>query len=340
MKNCILVTGGAGYIGSHTCKAIAARGWTPVVLDDLDRGHASAVRWGPLYAGDIADTALLRHILSEHSIRAIVHFAAYAYVGESMQEPEKYFLNNVAKSMSMLATALSAGVQQVVFSSSCATYGVPVEMPIRETTPQRPVNPYGESKLAVERTLHWLGATRGLGWMALRYFNAAGADPDGEIGEDHDPEPHIIPRVIQAAMGRLSHVDVFGTDYPTPDGTAVRDYIHVTDLADAHVRALEHLMGDGESLAINLGTGHGHSVREVVNAVERRTGLRVPVREAPRRAGDPPVLVADPALARQVLEWSPRHSSLDEIVDTAWRWQAARAAAASALPGQAAVEKR
>jgi UDP-glucose-4-epimerase GalE len=337
MGHSILVTGGAGYIGSHTCKAIAARGWTPVVLDDLDRGHAAAVRWGPLYAGDIADTALLRHILGEHSIRAIVHFAAYAYVGESMQEPEKYFLNNVAKSTSMLATAMSAGVKHVVFSSTCATYGIPVEMPIRETTPQQPVNPYGESKLMVERTLHWLGATRGLGWMALRYFNAAGADPDGEIGEDHDPEPHIVPRVLQAAMGRLSHVDVFGTDYPTPDGTAVRDYIHVTDLADAHVRALEHLTRGGESMAVNLGTGHGHSVREVVSAVERRTGLRVPVREAPRRAGDPPVLVADPSLARQVLEWTPRHSSLDEIVDTAWRWQAARAAGAV---GNAAAEER
>jgi UDP-glucose-4-epimerase GalE len=332
MTNRILVTGGSGYIGSHTCKALSARGWTPVVLDDLDRGHRAAVRWGPLYVGDIADTSLLRHILREHDIKALVHFAAYAYVGESMQEPEKYFLNNVAKSMSMLSTALAGGVKHVVFSSTCATYGMPEQMPIRESQPQRPVNPYGESKVAVERMLHWLGATRGLGWMALRYFNAAGADPDGEIGEDHDPEPHLVPRVIQAALGRLSQVDIFGTDYATPDGTAVRDYIHVTDLADAHVRALLYLMRGGESMAVNLGTGSGHSVREVVNAVQRRTGLRVPVREAPRRAGDPPVLVADPALARRVLDWTPRHSSLDEIVDTAWRWQAARTARPAADP--------
>jgi len=229
----------------------------------------------------------------------------------------------------MLSTAIAAGVKHVVFSSTCATYGMPESMPIRETTPQRPVNPYGESKVAVERALHWFGATRGLGWMALRYFNAAGADPEGEIGENHDPEPHLVPRVIQAALGQLSHVDVFGTDYPTSDGTAIRDYIHVTDLADAHVRALDHLMRGGDSMAVNLGTGHGHSVREVVQAVERRTGLPVPVREGPRRAGDPPVLVADPSLAGQVLEWTPRHSNLDEIVATAWRWQAARAERAS-----------
>jgi UDP-glucose-4-epimerase GalE len=226
-------------------------------------------------------------------------------------------------------------VRHVVFSSTCATYGMPEQMPIRETTPQRPVNPYGESKVAVERALHWFGVTQGLGWMALRYFNAAGADPEGEIGENHDPEPHLVPRVIQAALGQLTHVDVFGTDYPTPDGTAVRDYVHVTDLADAHVRALDHLMRGGESMAVNLGTGRGHSVREVVHAVERRTGLAVPVREGPRRAGDPPVLVADPSLAGQVLEWTPRHSSLDEIVDTAWRWQAARAAQASRDPAPA-----
>ena len=332
MADRILVTGGSGYIGSHTCKLLAARGWTPVVLDDLGRGHRDAVRWGPLHVGDIADTALLERILHEHDIRSMVHFAAYAYVGESMQEPEKYFLNNVAKSMSMLSTARAWGVRHVVFSSTCATYGAPDEVPIRETQPQRPVNPYGESKVAVERTLHWLGATRGLGWMALRYFNAAGADPDGEIGENHDPEPHLVPRVIQAALGQLPHVDIFGTDYPTRDGTAVRDYIHVTDLADAHVRALEHLMRGGESMAINLGTGSGHTVREVVTAVERRAGLTVPVREAPRRAGDPPVLVADPSLARRVLEWTPRHSSLDEIVDTAWRWQASRARRSAAEP--------
>jgi len=326
MAERILVTGGAGYIGSHTCKALAGRGWTPVVLDDLDRGHRDAVRWGPLYAGDIADAGLLRRILREHDIRAIVHFAAYAYVGESMQEPEKYFLNNVAKSIAMLGTALAAGVRHVVFSSTCATYGEPEVIPIRETQPLRPVSPYGESKVGVERALHWLGAVHGLGWAALRYFNAAGADPDGDIGEEHRPEPHLVPRLIEAALGRLPEVEIFGTDYPTPDGTAIRDYIHVTDLADAHVAALEYLRRGGESLAVNLGTGSGHSVREVVAAVERRGGRRVPVRAAPRRPGDPPELVADASLARRVLGWSPRWSSLEQIVDTAWRWHASRPA--------------
>ena len=328
MSNQILVTGGAGYIGSHTCKALAGRGWTPVVLDNLERGHRDAVRWGPFYAGDIADSALVHRIVREHDIRAIIHFAAYAYVGESMQEPEKYFLNNTAKSVQMLSTARAAGVGHVVFSSTCATYGLPEEIPIRETHPLRPVNPYGESKVGVERVLHWFGAVHGLGWMALRYFNAAGADPSGEFGEDHRPETHLVPLVIQAALGQIPQVEIFGTDYPTPDGTAIRDYIHVTDLAEAHVAALDHLLHGRESLALNLGTGKGSSVREVVAAVERRCGKRVPVREAPRRAGDPPVLVADAAQARQVLSWLPRWSSLEQIVDTAWRWHTSGAAAA------------
>ena len=329
MTTPILVTGGAGYIGSHTCKTLAARGWTPVVLDDLDRGHAEAVRWGPLYTGDIGDVDLVRRVLREHDIRAIVHFAAYAYVGESMQEPGKYFLNNLAKSIQMLSAARECGVQHVVFSSTCATYGLPETVPICETEPQRPVNPYGESKLAVERVLQWLGTVHGLGWIALRYFNAAGADPEGEIGEDHLVDTHLVPRVIQAALGQLPAVEIFGTDYPTPDGTAIRDYIHVADLAAAHVAALEHLLRGGESLALNLGTGSGSSVREVVAAVERRSGRRVPVCEAPRRPGDPPALVADATLARRVLDWSPRWSSLEQIVDTAWQWHTGRVAAAS-----------
>ena len=329
MTASVLVTGGAGYIGSHTCKALAARGLMPVVLDDLGRGHAGAVRWGPLYTGDIGDVELVQRVVREHDIRSIVHFAAYAYVGESMQEPEKYFLNNLVKSIQMLSAARACGVRHVVFSSTCATYGLPDEVPIRETQPQRPVNPYGESKLAVERVLRWLGSVHELGWVALRYFNAAGADPDGEIGEDHHVETHLIPRVIQAALGSLPAVDIFGTDYPTPDGTAIRDYIHVADLAAAHVAALEHLLRGGESLALNLGTGTGSSVREVVAAVERRGGRPVPVCEMPRRAGDPPALVADASLAHRVLGWSPRWSSLEQIVDTAWQWHSGRLATAA-----------
>jgi UDP-arabinose 4-epimerase len=316
----VLVTGGAGYIGSHTCKALANAGFNPVTLDNLVYGHRDAVKWGPFIEGDLADRALLGQVMREHSVLAVIHFAAYAYVGESVRDPEKYFRNNVANTLNLLEAMRATNVGSIVFSSTCATYGVPETVPTRENDAQRPVNPYGESKLFVERALHWLGAAHGLRWAALRYFNAAGADPDGELGEDHDPETHLIPLVIEAALGRRPYIEVYGTDYATADGTAVRDYIHVTDLAEAHVLALRQLLGGRTSLAVNLGTGQGHSVRDVIRTVEAVSKLPVPVREGPRRPGDPPVLVADATLAEQVLGWTPRLSDLTTIVDAAFAW--------------------
>jgi UDP-arabinose 4-epimerase len=325
MSVAVLVTGGAGYIGSHACKALAGAGYLPVTLDNLAYGHHWAVKWGPFEHGDLADKDLIEAVLRRHQIEAVLHFAAFAYVGESMTAPAKYFRNNVINALTLLEAVQAQGVRHLVFSSTCATYGEPEIVPIDETQPQRPVNPYGESKLFIERALHWHGTAYGLGHVALRYFNAAGADPEGEIGEDHDPETHLIPLAIEAALGRGPALRVFGTDYPTPDGTAIRDYVHVTDLAAAHVAALDHLRRGGGATALNLGTGNGHSVREVVAAVERATGHEVPFEEAPRRPGDPPALVAAPARARQVLGWQPLHSDLDTIVTTAARWHAARA---------------
>jgi UDP-arabinose 4-epimerase len=320
MSTAVLVTGGAGYIGSHACKALAQAGYTPVVLDNLSRGHRDAVRWGPLVIGELADRELVTATLRRFDIAAVMHFAALAYVGESMTRPDLYFRNNVVDSLALLEAMREVGLRHFVFSSSCATYGVPESVPIREISAQRPVNPYGESKLMVERLLHWYGAAYGFSYAALRYFNAAGADPEGEIGENHDPETHLVPLVLLAALGRRPQVDIYGTDYPTPDGSAIRDYIHVTDLADAHVRALRHLERGGAGTALNLATGRGYSVREVIAAAERVTGRPVPRHEAPRRPGDPPVLVADATLAREVLDWVPRHSDLDTIIATAWKW--------------------
>jgi len=325
----VLVTGGAGYIGSHTAKALTQAGFEPVVLDDFSMGHRWAVQWGPVVEGDLADAKLIREVITAYNVRAVIHFAASAYVGESMTTPRKYFRNNVTNALGLLESMVDTGVRRIVFSSSCATYGIPNEVPIPEDHLQNPINPYGESKRMVERFLYWYGKAYGLGWMSLRYFNAAGADPEGELGEEHHPETHLIPVSIQAALGERPFVEVYGTDYPTPDGTAIRDYIHVTDLAAAHVLALRHLLEDGESTALNLGTGRGHSVREVIATVERVSGRAVPVREAARRPGDPPVLVAGAARASQLLGWSPRHSSLDEIVQTAWRWRRTRVEAAS-----------
>jgi UDP-glucose-4-epimerase GalE len=320
----VLVTGGAGYIGSHTCKALAQAGLSPVTLDNLVYGHRAAVKWGPFIEADLADRAQLEQVMREHTVVAVIHFAAYAYVGESMQQPGKYFANNVANTLTLLEAMRSCGVGHMVFSSTCATYGVPERVPIDERHPQRPVNPYGESKLFVERALKWYEVAHGLKWTALRYFNAAGADAQGETGEDHSPETHLIPLLIQAALGERAQVDVFGTDYPTPDGTAIRDYIHVTDLGNAHVKALQHLLEGGDSLALNLGTGRGYSVREVVSSVERVSGRAVPTRDAARRSGDPPELVADPTLAQERLGWYPEHSSLENISATAWAWHRAR----------------
>ncbi|HSD61880.1 MAG TPA: UDP-glucose 4-epimerase GalE, partial [Burkholderiales bacterium] len=316
----VLVTGGAGYIGSHTCKALAQAGYVPVTIDNFVYGHDWAVKWGPLEKGDIGDPEFVARVIRQHQVEAVVHFAAYGYVGESMTEPAVYFRNNVINSLCLLEAMHDCGVQHVVFSSTCATYGIPEAVPIAEDHPQRPVNPYGESKLFVERALYWHGAAYGLRSVALRYFNAAGADPEGEIGEDHDPETHLIPLAIASALGRRPELQIFGSDYPTPDGTAVRDYVHVTDLASAHLQALDYLLRGGASTALNLGTGIGHSVREVIAAVERASGRIVPAREAPRRAGDPPQLVAAPGRAREVLGWEPTHSDIDTIVSTALRW--------------------
>jgi UDP-arabinose 4-epimerase len=320
MSKNILVTGGAGYIGSHACKALAKAGFTPIAYDSLVYGHREAVRWGPLIEADLADRARLAETLRHHEIAAVMHFAAFAYVGESMTKPELYFNNNVVNTIGLLDVMLAAGVRHIVFSSTCATYGTPDTVPITEETPQRPVNPYGETKLMIERALHWYGQAHGMTYAALRYFNAAGADPDGEIGEHHDPETHLIPLILDAAQGKRAEIDIFGTDYPTPDGSAVRDYIHVQDLAEAHVAAITHLTAGGASMALNLGTGSGHSVREVIDAAERITGRRIPRRETGRRPGDPAALVADAGKARRTIGWTAKVSDLDSIIATAWRW--------------------
>jgi UDP-arabinose 4-epimerase len=327
MSQKILVTGGAGYVGSHACKALAAAGHVPVVYDNLSRGHREAVRWGPLIEGDLHDAERLAAALRDHRVDAVMHFAAFAYVGESVGEPHKYYRNNVRGTLALLDALREAGVKRIVFSSTCAVYGVPDTVPIRETTAKAPLNPYGETKLAVERALHWYAEAYGMRYMALRYFNAAGADAAGEIGENHEPETHLIPRVLRAALGTGEPVEIYGTDYPTPDGTAIRDYIHVADLADAHLRALDHLAAGGAGGAVNLGTGSGCSVRQVIAAVERLGGRPVPRREAARRPGDPPELVADPSLARTQLGWQPRCSDLETIIATALAWETRRGAA-------------
>jgi len=320
MSQRILVTGGAGYVGSHACKALAGAGYLPIVYDNLSRGRREAVRWGPLVEGDLEDRPRLSAALRAHRVSAVMHFAAFAYVNESVADPETYYRNNVGGSLALLSTMREAGIGMMVFSSTCAVYGDPGRVPIPESAGELPVNPYGETKLAIERALHWYGRSYDLRFVALRYFNAAGADADGEIGENHDPETHLIPLVVRAALGQAGPIEIYGTDYPTADGTAVRDYVHVADLADAHVRALGYLGAGGDSAVLNLGTGSGHSIREVVAAVERVGGLRVPRREAARRPGDPPKLVADARLAAATLGWGPRQSDLETIVRTALAW--------------------
>jgi UDP-arabinose 4-epimerase len=316
----VLVTGGAGYIGSHAAKALSRAGFEPVVVDNLSRGHREAVRWGPFVKADVGDRAALRRVFREYSIDAVMHFAAFAYVGESMQAPGRYFENNVVCTLNLLEAMLEEQVKKIVFSSTCATYGDPQQIPIAEDHVQRPVNPYGESKLMVERLLHWYSAIHGFDAVALRYFNAAGADPEGELGECHNPEPHLIPLALSAALGSIGALDIYGSDYDTPDGTAIRDYLHVSDLADAHVAALRYLHAGGASDAFNLGTGRGYSVREVVKMVEQVAGRKVPVRECARRSGDPARLIAEASKAARVLSWHPRCSSLEQIVSTAWEW--------------------
>ena len=313
------MTGGAGYVGSHACKALRQAGYQAVVFDNLVAGHREAVRWGELVEGDITDTNAVRAALRRHAVSAVMHFAAFLDVGESVREPVRYYHNNVLGALRVLEAMAAEGVSLFVFSSTCAIYGEPIDIPIAETHPQNPINSYGETKLAVERALPHLARASGLRWAALRYFNAAGADPDGEIGEDHSPEMHLIPRAIEATRG-APRLQVFGADYPTPDGTCLRDYIHVSDLADAHVKALEMIADSGRSGVYNLGTGRPHSVREVIETVERVTLRPVPWSLAPRRAGDAAALYAAPDKAQADLSWKTRFPDLDSIVRTAWEW--------------------
>jgi UDP-arabinose 4-epimerase len=318
----ILVTGAAGYIGSHACLLLAEAGHAPIGFDDLSTGSRDAVRWGPLVEADLADSSAIRRALREHAIGAVIHFAASAYVGESMTNPRKYYENNTRNAITLLGAMLDEGVQTMIFSSTCATYGIPDQIPITEATPQDPINPYGRSKLFIEGILHDYHHAFGLQYAALRYFNVTGSDPVGRIGESHDPETHLIPCVIGAALGTHRAVQVFGTDYPTRDGSAVRDYVHVLDLVDAHVRALDWLIDNPrETLRLNLGTRHGASVWDVIATTERVLRLPVPYVECPRRAGDPPQLVADSARARQLLDWEPRFT-LEEGVRHTARWVA------------------
>jgi UDP-glucose-4-epimerase GalE len=318
----VLVTGGAGYIGSHAAKALDRAGHQVVVFDNLVAGHREAVKYGEFVEGDIADTAAVRAALARFKVDAVMHFAAYLDVGESVRDPVKYYRNNVGGAISVLAAMAAQSVKALVFSSTCATYGEPIETPIAETHPQQPINAYGDSKLAVERALPHFERAYGIKAVALRYFNAAGDDPDGELGEDHAPEIHIIPRAIDAAVGGPG-LQVFGDDYPTPDGTCLRDYIHVSDLADAHVLALESIWRTGRSAVYNLGTGQPHSVKDVIAAVEAVSGRKVPWTLAARRPGDPAVLFASPRKAEQELGWTPRFPALESIVGTAWAWHQA-----------------
>ncbi|GAA0312234.1 UDP-glucose 4-epimerase GalE [Rhodovulum strictum] len=315
----VLVTGGAGYIGSHTCKRLAEAGYLPVAYDNLSTGHEDAVRWGPLVQGDTRDAAAMADAIRAHAPLAVIHFAAAAYVGDSVRDPGFYYDNNVNGMQGLLTACRETGLSRVIFSSSCATYGVPDRLPITEDTPQNPINPYGRTKLIGEWMLADFARAHGIRYAALRYFNACGADPDGTLCERHDPETHLLPLALFAADGRRAALDLFGTDYPTPDGTCIRDYIHVCDLAEGHLAALRHLEAGGDSVAVNLGTGTGHSNREVLAAVGRVLGRPVPVNEVARREGDPPALVADPTCARDLLGFSARFRDLDATVAHAAR---------------------
>lgn len=321
MKIC--VTGGAGYIGSHTCKALAAAGHEVIVYDNLSTGHREFVRYGSFEHGDIRDMQKLRACFSKYKPDGVIHFAASAYVGESVKNPGKYFSNNVGGTLSLLEAMRDEGISNIVVSGTCAVYGVPEKMPISETSPTAPINPYGASKLFMERMLADFHAAHDLNWTSLRYFNAAGGSPEGEIGEKHDPETHLIPRVIMAALGQIEAIDIYGNDYSTPDGTCIRDYIHVDDLARAHLLAMERLLGGNESRPINLGTGKGSSVKEIILGISQIAGKEVPCRFRERRPGDPPTLIADATVAADILRWKAE-KSLQMILEDAFRYFAAQ----------------
>jgi UDP-glucose-4-epimerase GalE len=316
----ILVTGGAGYIGSHTVKGLKAAGFSPVIFDNFSTGHRSFVKGTPLVEGDMRSPDDLARAFATYEIQGVLHFAAKALVPESTEKPELYYETNLLGGLNLLNTMRNHGVKYLIFSSTCATYGMPESVPIHEEHYQNPINPYGDTKLAFERAMRWFHEAHGLNYLSLRYFNAAGADAEGEFGEDHDPETHLIPLVFAAAIGRRPEAQILGTDYPTPDGTCIRDYIHVSDLARAHVLGLQAIMGGLESQAINLGTGSGYSVRQVIETVRRVTGRDFKARESERRPGDPPELVAAVGRAKKVLGWSATESDLDHIVQTAWNW--------------------
>ena len=315
---CVLVTGGAGYIGSHTCKRLAQEGVYCIVYDNLSSGHKHNVKWGPLVVGDILDSERLAETFRRYKPDAVIHFAALAYVGESVAEPARYYRNNVLGTLTLLSEMAKASVDRIVFSSTCATYGIPDALPIRETTPQLPINPYGASKLMVERILEDYAHAYGLRYVSLRYFNACGADIEGDLAEDHDPETHLIPRCLMAAAGIIPAVDVFGYDYPTPDGTCVRDYIHVSDLAIGHVAALMAMTEEVRTLKLNLGTGRGSSIKQILDGIKRVTNREVPHVMRSRREGDPPALVADVSEAAEKIGFVARHSDLKTIIETAW----------------------
>jgi UDP-arabinose 4-epimerase len=316
----ILVTGGAGFVGSHACKALARAGYLPVAFDNLERGHLWAVKWGPFERGDIRNEDDVSRVFETWRPWAIMHFAAYAYVGESNLEPLKYYDTNVGGTVKLLRACVAFQCRNFVFSSSCATYGVPDRLPLTENDPQRPINPYGYTKLVVERMLRDAEDAHGMRSVALRYFNAAGADPGRELGELHEPETHLIPLVLLAAMGRVPSIQVFGNDYPTPDGSCVRDYVHVSDLADAHVAAIEWLSANKQSSAFNLGNGRGYSVADVIRTAEEITGLAIKTEIRPRRPGDPPSLVSDSSRARHLLGWKPNFPELRQQIDHAYQW--------------------
>lgn len=316
----VLVTGGAGYIGSHACKALAKAGYTPVTYDNLIYGHTWAVKWGPFEKGDILDRQRLDEVIDKYKPEAVMHFAAFAYVGESVENPGKYYRNNVAGSLTILEAMRDHGIRNIVFSSTCAVYGNPEKIPIPEDHPTRPINPYGFSKYAVERMLEDFSNAHDMRYISLRYFNAAGADPDAEIGEDHDPETHLIPLVLDAAAGKSENIKIFGTNYDTPDGTCIRDYIHVSDLAEAHLLSLTYLQDGGKSDIFNLGNGKGFSVRDVVAAARKVTRKYIHAVESARRPGDPASLVGSSDKIKKVLGWNSMHASIDDIIQTAWRW--------------------
>ncbi|QTA79239.1 UDP-glucose 4-epimerase [Desulfonema limicola] len=320
MKQNVLIIGGAGYIGSHVCKYLAQKGHHPVVLDNLVYGHGNAVKWGPLIKGNAGDTEILNKLFSDYKFSGVMHFAAFAYVGESVKDPARYYRNNVCETINLLDALIANKISNFIFSSSCAVYGEPVEIPITEQHPLNPVNPYGRTKLMVEQILDDYEKAYGLKSICLRYFNAAGADPDGELGEDHEPETHLIPLLLEAAAGKRDAIHIFGDDYPTKDGTCIRDYIHINDLAQAHVTALERLINGLPGGKYNLGNGKGYSVKEVIETVNQITGRKILSKIQDRRPGDPPILIASAKKALNELGWKPEYPDLDTIIKTAWAW--------------------